>query len=96
MQLHRDISPENILIKEYEDTLVIKISDFGLVKIPDSELTTIHTEFKGRFNDPELIVVGFDTYGILHETYALTRIIYYIMTGKTNTEKIVEKKERIC
>ncbi|EEG49761.1 protein kinase family protein, partial [Blautia hydrogenotrophica] len=32
--LHRDISPKNILIKEYDDTLVVKLSDFGLVKIP--------------------------------------------------------------
>lgn len=88
--LHRDISPKNILIKEYDDTLVIKLSDFGLVKIPDSTLTTVNTEFKGYFNDPALIVEGFDTYSILHETYALARVIYFVMTGKTktNTEKI--------
>ena len=86
--LHRDISPKNILIKEYDDTLVVKLSDFGLVKIPDSTLTTVNTEFKGYFNDPALVVEGFDTYGIVHETYALTRVIYFVMTGKTNTEKI--------
>lgn len=28
-QLHRDISPKNILVKLYEDTIVIKIADFG-------------------------------------------------------------------
>lgn len=38
--LHRDISPKNVLLKIYEDTLVVKISDFGLVKIPDSTLTS--------------------------------------------------------
>ena len=86
--LHRDISPKNILIKEYDDTLVVKLSDFGLVKIPDSTLTTVNTEFKGYFNDPALVVEGFNTYGIVHETYALTRVIYFVMTGKTNTEKI--------
>lgn len=86
--LHRDISPKNILIKEYDDTLVVKLSDFGLVKIPDSTLTTVNTEFKGYFNDPALVVEGFDTYSIVHETYALTRVIYFVMTGKTNTEKI--------
>ena len=91
-RLHRDISPKNILIKEYEDVLVIKISDFGLVKIPGSELTTVNTEFKGYFNDPELVVEGFDTYNILHETYALTRILYYIMTGRTNIERINNEK----
>ena len=87
-RLHRDISPKNILIKEYDDVPVVKISDFGLVKIPDSDLTTVNTEFKGYFNDPSLVVEGFNTYNILHETYALTRIVLYIMTGKTNTDKI--------
>lgn len=91
-RLHRDISPKNILIKEYDDVAVVKISDFGLVKIPDSTLTTVNTEFKGCFNDPELVVEGFDTYSILHETYALTRIVYYIITGKTNTDKIKNEK----
>lgn len=94
-RLHRDISPKNILIKEYEDVPVIKIADFGLVKIPESKLTTVGTEFKGYFNDPSLVVEGFDTYNILHETYALTRIIYYIMTGRTNIEKITNSKLRI-
>ena len=92
--LHRDISPKNILIKEYDDTLVVKRSDFGLVKIPDSTLTTVNTEFKGYFNDPALVVEGFNTYGIVHETYALTRVIYFVMTGKTNTEKIANQNLR--
>lgn len=91
-RLHRDISPKNILVKEYEDVAVIKIADFGLVKTPDSELTTVNTDFKGYFNDPSLVIEGFNAYNILHETYALTRIVYYIMTGKTNTEKIVNIK----
>ncbi len=93
-RLHRDISPKNILIKAYEDVAVIKISDFGLVKIPDSQLTTSNTDFKGYFNDPSLVTEGFNTYDILHETYALTRIVYYIMTGKTNTDKIVDANLR--
>ena len=92
--LRRDISPKNILIKEYDDTLVVKLSDFGLVKIPDSTLTTVNTEFKGYFNDPALVVEGFNTYGIVHETYALTRVIYFVMTGKTNTEKITNQNLR--
>jgi len=91
-RLHRDVSPKNILIKKYEDILVVKIADFGLVKISDSYLTTANTEFKGYFNDPSLIVDGFNTYSILHETFALTRIIAYIMTGKTNIDTISEPK----
>lgn len=86
--LHRDINPKNVLLKQYEDTLVVKISDFGLIKIQDSKLTSISTEFKGYFNDPSLVTEGFSTYKIEHETYALTRLIYFVMTGRTNTSNI--------
>ncbi len=92
--LHRDISPHNILIKEYDDCVIVKISDFGLVKIPDSNLTTFATEFKGGFNDPSLMTEGFSTYNILHEIYALTRLIFYIITGRTNTDNIKIDKLR--
>jgi serine/threonine-protein kinase len=90
-RLHRDISPKNILIKEYDDISVLKVSDFGLVKIPDSSLTSMNTELKGYFNDPALVVEGFSNYNIFHETYALTRLIFYIMTGRTNIGKISNK-----
>lgn len=91
-RLHRDISPKNILLKQYDDVIVVKIADFGLVKTPDSSLTSVNTEFKGYFNDPSLILDGFDTYNALHETYALTRIIYYVLTGKTNTDNVSNTK----
>lgn len=90
-RLHRDISPKNILIKEYHDTIVVKISDFGLVKVPESTLTSDNTNYKEYFNDPELAVEGFNTYSILHETYALTRVVYFVMTGRTNTDKITNQ-----
>lgn len=88
--LHRDISPKNILIKKYDDVNVVKIADFGLIKIPNSQLTSLGTEFKGYFNDPYLLVDGFHTYNISHETYALTRIVSYVMTGKVNLSGIKE------
>lgn len=80
--LHRDISTKNILIKKYEGLNIIKVSDFGLVKIPDSTLTSKNTEFKGSLNDPKLEVIGFDNYEVRHETYALTRLIYFVLTGR--------------
>lgn len=89
--LHRDISPKNILIKKYEDAVVVKIADFGLVRLPDSLLTSENTELKGYFNDPNLRLEGFNKYDIYHETYALTRILYFVLTGKTNTENIKDK-----
>lgn len=85
---HRDISIRNVLLKQYDDTLIAKISDFGLVKIQNSELTSENTVFKGSLNDPALKVEGFANYGLLHEIYAITLLFAYIMTGKSNWAKI--------
>jgi len=85
--LHRDISPKNVLLKKYDELVVVKISDFGLVKQLDSIMTSANTKIKGAFNDPQLNVIGFNRYSIIHETYALTRLIYFVMTGKTIIDK---------
>lgn len=90
--LHRDISINNVLLKFYDDIIVVKISDFGLVKLQNSNLTSKNTDFKGSFNDPQLLVDGFSNYSIKHEIYALTRLIYFVLTGKTNMENIKNKK----
>ncbi len=93
-KFHRDINPKNVLIKDYDGLLVVKISDFGLVKIRDSNFTNLETEAKGFFNDPALELRGeFKNYKIWHEIYALTRLIYFVLTGKTNIGK--EKNEDI-
>jgi serine/threonine-protein kinase len=90
--LHRDISPSNILIKEYEDSIIVKVSDFGLVKCFQSKLTSIQTELKGCFNDPNLYVEGFSNYTLQHEIYALTKLLCYVITGKMNLDKVDDPK----
>lgn len=82
--LHRDIHANNVLIKQYQDgSLVVKLADFGLAKIPDSELTTALTSMKGAvYNDPDLLRVGFANYALPHEIYALCSLIYFVLTGK--------------
>ena len=69
---------------------MVKLSDFGLVKIIDSELTSENTDLKGSLNDPALKVEGFGNYGLLHELYAITLLFTYILTGKTNWAKITD------
>lgn len=94
--LHRDISLSNILIKCYENTMVIKIADFGLVKIPDSSLTSVDSEIKGSLNDiSDLLRCGFDQYSMLHETYALCRLISFIMTGSKKIDNIKNDKLKL-
>ena len=82
--LHRDISYQNILVKHYEDgSSWVKVSDFGLVKRPESTLTRQGTEIKGAINDySDLMAVGFENYEIRHETYALAQVIYFILVGR--------------
>lgn len=93
---HRDISLSNILVKEYDDkTVILKVCDFGYLKESDSTLTRKNTEFQGSLNDPQLKIMGADKYTIQHEIYALTQVIFYIMTGRknlnNNKNKEVEK-----
>lgn len=80
---HRDISPKNILIKEYENVRIIKISDFGIVKINDSILTSDNTEIRGSFNDyTGLQRIGFKNYNFYYEGFAICKLLYFILTGK--------------
>ena len=76
------------MLKQYDDVLVVKLSDFGLVKIADSDLTSTNTEFKGSLNDPALRIEGFKNYGLLHEIYALTLLCAFVLTGKQRWDKI--------
>ena len=90
--LHRDISLTNILLIFFEDSIIVKVSDFGLVKEKNSNLTSTDSNIKGSLNDSNLAIIGFNHYSIEYETYALTRLILFIMTGKTNLEKIRNPK----
>lgn len=82
--LHRDISYRNILLKHFDDqSSIIKISDFGLVKITESQLTRQGTDIKGALNDySDLSRIGFGNYSIEHETFVLAKVVYFILTGK--------------
>ena len=70
------------MLRKYDDVLLVKISDFGLVKIVDNELTSENSELKGSLNDPALKVEGFSNYGLLHELYAITLLFCYTVYEK--------------
>lgn len=91
---HRDVSFKNVLVKKYDDVSVFKISDFGLVKIPDSDLTSENSELKGCLNDPTLKTRGFANYDLLDEIYALALLFVFILTGKTNFASIKDTNIR--
>lgn len=86
---HRDLSLGNILVKLHDDgSCIVKVCDFGYFKEEESTLTRQDTLFAGSLNDPSLKLLGFDKYNIQHELYSLTQVIFYIMTGKKNLERI--------
>lgn len=81
--LHRDISFNNILIKENDSTFpLVKISDFGLVKDESLNLTTTNSLIKGTIIDDTL--TSFKDYNIKNEIYSIGYIIHYIFTGRQN------------
>lgn len=81
--LHRDISFNNILIKENDsENPLVKVSDFGLVKDETLNLTSTKSLIKGTFIDDTL--GSFAEYDIKNEIYVIGIIIYYIFTGKQN------------
>lgn len=81
--LHRDISLNNIMINEYDDNfIVIKISDFGLVKDLNLDLTRTDSEIRGTIIDDTL--TSFKDYNIKNEIYSIGVVLWFIFTGKTN------------
>ena len=52
---HRDLSYGNVLIHTYDDgAFAVKVSDFGLAKERNSDLTSTGSSMKGSIEDPAL------------------------------------------
>lgn len=92
--LHRDISYNNILVKQYDgDKIVIKISDFGLIKDKNFDLTSIGTSIKGTIIDDTM--GSFRNYNLKNEIYAIGIILFYIFTGKQNLENFNKSNKNL-
>ena len=66
---------------------MVKISDFGLIKEVESDLTSENTEIKGSLNEiSRLQKIGFKNYARCDEIYALSRVLYFVATGKKNID----------
>jgi serine/threonine protein kinase len=87
--VHRDLKPSNIMmVPENDGTELVKILDFGLVKVlaDDSEELTKEGTFLGspRYMSPEQIAHG----KVDHRTdvYSLGVILYHCLCGRTPFE----------
>lgn len=80
---HRDLSYRNVLVKIYDDDQVlVKISDLGLVKDPESNLTRTGTEIRGTLVDP--LLGSFGDFGLQNEMWSIGLMLQYIFTGREN------------
>jgi hypothetical protein len=88
--LHRDLSPGNILVQEYADLAVtVKIADFGLAKVGDSDLTRTLSAVKGTIVDPGLET--FRDYDISYEMYPVGYLLGFIFSGRTDPFRAPEQ-----
>jgi tRNA A-37 threonylcarbamoyl transferase component Bud32 len=79
--LHRDISLQNILLKVFDaGAVLVKLSDFGLVKDQTKDFTRTQTEMKGTIRDPML--GSFRDYAVVNEIYSIAWVLAYIFTGR--------------
>ncbi|MEV8512865.1 protein kinase family protein [Dactylosporangium sp. NPDC051484] len=92
--LHRDISLQNVLLKVYESgAVLVKLSDFGLVKDPSSTFTRTRTEMRGTIRDP--LLHDFRLYGVVNEIYAIGWVLSYIFTGRESLSTTGDEVSRI-
>lgn len=92
--LHRDISLQNILLKVFgSGAVLVKLSDFGLVKDQASEFTRTQTEMKGTVRDPML--GSFKDYAVVNEMYAIGHVLAYIFKGRESLPPATDEVGRI-
>ncbi|MCC5577246.1 protein kinase family protein [Microtetraspora sp. AC03309] len=92
--LHRDISLQNVLLKVYKSgAVLVKLSDFGLVKDPSSTFTRTQTEMRGTIRDP--LLHDFRQYGVLNEIYSIGWVLSYIFTGRESLSATGDAVSRI-
>ncbi len=79
--LHRDISLQNVLLKVFAGgAVLVKLSDFGLVKDQESDYTHTGSEVRGTIRDP--LLESFKDYSVANEIYATGSVLAFIFTGK--------------
>lgn len=77
---HRDLSYGNVLIHTYDGAFAVKVSDFGLAKERNSDLTSTGSSMKGSIEDPAL--KSFKDFKPVNDIYSIGFILNYIFTGR--------------
>lgn len=82
--VHRDLNLKNILL---DDNYEIKLTDFGLAKLDDTQMSAIHSQ--PIYTAPEAFCLNEEkpNYDETVDIYAFGIILYQIITGKEPYEK---------
>ncbi|MCX5397078.1 protein kinase family protein [Streptomyces sp. NBC_00102] len=79
--LHRDVSLQNVLVKTFHGgAVLVKLSDFGLVKDRNSQFTRTKTEMRGTIRDP--LLANFKEYATCNEIHSIGWVLSYIFSGR--------------
>jgi tRNA A-37 threonylcarbamoyl transferase component Bud32/signal transduction histidine kinase len=81
--IHRDISPDNLLIVKHEDKEITKVIDFGIAKpLTEGEFTKSNLYIgKPEYGSPERIGVEGVSVDHRSDIYSLGITMYYMLTG---------------
>ena len=102
--LHRDIKPDNILLDrkpgEPLDKAIARITDFGLARIIDSDVSLIsHMGMlvgTPRYMSPEQLTGNVQEHGVCTDVYALGIILFEMLTGNCPFEESTTISQRIA
>jgi hypothetical protein len=78
------MSYTNVLIKQYDAALMVKLSDFGLYKDPESTLTRTESELRGTLLDPA--IDSFKDYNLANEIYGVGAVLSFIFSGRQSLD----------
>ncbi len=81
--LHRDVKPQNIMVRQTEEEEAVKLMDFGIARPLDSHTRLTHVGFvvgTGKYMAPEITQHG--QYSQQSDLYAWGIVLYEMLSGK--------------